>query len=152
MCDLTVPETIYAVTALAVQAVLCIHFAMRRWRPTVALRYGWVVYALAVPLAEVSVLMWLAGMGTAYWLGGVVYLAWAILGYIVEYALKIEWRSPIRWPVFVPYVILFLATMMLYWWPLWPLCRPLWAAAAALYVAGTVLNVTSHQAAEGTPA
>jgi len=37
------------------------------------------------------------------------------VGYTVEYILRIGWRSPPRWPVFVPYVLLYLATAMLYW-------------------------------------
>jgi hypothetical protein len=44
----------------------------------------------------------------------------------------------------VPYVLLYLGTVMFYWWPLGLLSRPLWIAYAVLFVIGTGLNVTSH--------
>jgi hypothetical protein len=44
----------------------------------------------------------------------------------------------------VPYVLLYLSTVMFYWWPVGLLSRPLWIAFAVLFVIGTVLNVTSH--------
>ena len=37
-------------------------------------------------------------------IGGFLYLAWAIFGYVVEYRKGIEWRAPIRWSIFGPYI------------------------------------------------
>jgi hypothetical protein len=80
-----------------------------------------------------------------FWLGGFVYLVWAGFGFTVEYVRRIEWRDPIRWPIFGPYLTLYLATIMLYWWPLARISRPLWIVYAGLFIVSTVLNVTSHQ-------
>jgi hypothetical protein len=63
----------------------------------------------------------------------------------VEYWKEIEWRNPIRWPIFGPYVLFYLATPLFYWFPLALLAKPLWYAYGALFVVSTVLNVTSHQ-------
>jgi hypothetical protein len=43
-----------------------------------------------------------------------------------------------------PYVFLYLATVMFYWWPLGLLSRPLWIIYAVLFVIATILNITSH--------
>lgn len=80
-------------------------------------------------------------------IGGFLYLAWAIYGYVVEYRKGIERRSPIRWSIFGPYITLYLATVMFYWWPLVRIWKPLWYAAGGLFLISTALNVTSHRKA-----
>lgn len=95
--------------------VLLVHFAVRRWAMPTALRRGWIVYALSVPAACLSVLLWRWRLPWPLWAGGFICLLWSAVGYTVEYILRIGWRSPPRWPVFVPYVLLYLATAMLYW-------------------------------------
>jgi hypothetical protein len=138
-------ETMYAITALLFQAVLAVHFAVRKWRFDSAIRYGPVVYALSVPAAAVSLLLLLGGVTWSLWLGGFLFLVWATFGYTVEYIRGIEWRKSRRWPILGPYVLLYLATAMFYWWPLALVSRPLWYVGAALFLVGAVLNVTSHK-------
>lgn len=53
----------------------------------------------------------------------------------------------IRWPIFGPYVLLYLASVMFYWWPLALVSRPLWYVGAATFLVSTSLNVTSHKRA-----
>ena len=134
-------------TSFGLSLALIPHFALRKWRFKTALKYGWWVYLLGLPAAAVSLALLLAGKAWYFWLGGFLYLAWAVFGLVVEYALKIEWRSPIRPAVFVPYILLYLAMQMFYWFPLARLARPLVYGYAALYVLVTWLNVTSHQKA-----
>jgi len=140
-------EILFVVSAFLFQIVLIIHFALRKWHFDLAMRYGWIVYALSVPAATVSVLLLLGGKPWSLWLGGFIYLIWATLGYIVEYVKDIRWRSPIRWSIFAPYIFLYLATVMFYWWPLGLVSRPLWYMYAVLFVISTILNVTSHNEA-----
>jgi fatty acid desaturase len=59
---------------------------------------------------------------------------------------KVQWRDPILWQ-FGPYVFLYLATIMFYWWPLGLVSRPLWFVYAALFIISTVINATSHKRA-----
>jgi hypothetical protein len=103
------------------------------------------VYALAIPVLVVSVVLLRAGRPWYEWVAGFVYTLWAAFGYLVDYASPVEWRSPILWPVFVPYVGLYLAAQMLYWWPLGRIDRRLWVAYAVLFVIGTALNLASHR-------
>jgi len=67
---------------------------------------------------------------------------------MIEYQLEIEWRSPIRWPIFGPYIFLYLATIMFYWFPLVHIQKPLFYVYAFLYVVSTILNLSSHRVSE----
>jgi hypothetical protein len=141
-------EIVYVVTAFLFQIILILHFALRKWSFVVAMRYGPIVYALSIPAALVSLWLLLGGMEWSFWLSGLLYLVWGIFGYIVEYVRKVEWRSPIRWSIFVPYIFLYLATVMFYWFPLALIWKPLWYLYGILFVISTMLNITSHQRPE----
>jgi hypothetical protein len=141
-------ELLYVITAILFQIVLIIHFALRKWRFEIAMRYGPIVYALSIPAAIISFRILSGGMNWGFWLGGFIYLVFSIFGYTVEYIKKIEWRNPIRWSVFGPYITLYLATVMFYWWPLANINKSLWYVAAILFVVSTVLNTTSHKRSE----
>lgn len=144
-------ELLFVVTAFLFQIALIVYFAARKYAFDFALKYGWIVYALSLPAAGVSLILLLGGMPLSLWLGGFLYLTWAIFGYAVEYALGISWRHPVRWPIFIPYVILYLATAMFYWWPLGLVSRPLWFVYTLLFIVSTVLNIASHKGAPEDP-
>ena len=140
-------EILFVVTAFLFQIILIIHFALRKWRFEQAMRYGPLVYAMSFPAAAVSLILWANGMPWSLWLGGLLYLAWGAYGYYVEYVRGSEWRSPMRWSIGGPYLLLYLATVMFYWWPLATIYKPLWYVYAALFVTSTILNATSHKKA-----
>jgi len=141
-------EALFVIWAFLFQAVLIVHFALRRWRFNIAMHYGPIVYALSIPAAAVSILLLLGGEPWPLWLGGFLYLIWAVYGYSIEYLKRVEWRDPILWSIFGPYVSLYLATIMFYWWPLALIYRPLWYVYAALFVISTALNIMSHKIPE----
>ena len=131
--------------AFFVQIVLIVHFAVRkRFFESYTMKFGWLVYALAIPAAVISVVLLAQGKSWAFWLGGFLFLIYAAFGYWIDYVRGIRWRSPLQVFVMIPYVLLYLSTVMFYWWPLGLLSRPLWIAYAALFLVSTVLNVTSH--------
>jgi hypothetical protein len=138
-------KVLFVVTAFMFQIVLVVHFVLRKWSFDFSLRYGWIVYALGVPAAAASVLLLLGDETWPLWLGGFIYLVWGGYGYWVEYVRRIQWRNPIHWLVFGPYVFLYLATTMFYWWPLALINRSLWYVYAVLFIVSTILNVTSHR-------
>jgi hypothetical protein len=138
-------EVLFIAWAFLFQAVLIIHFALRKWRFHIVMRYGWIVYALGLPAAGLSIYLLLAGESWSFWLAGFLYLIWAIFGYTVEYVQHIEWRSPIRWSILMPYLTLYLGTVMFYWWPLALIYKPLWYLYGALFLISTLLNITSHK-------
>jgi hypothetical protein len=138
-------DALFAATAFIFQIILIVHFALRKWRFDTAIRYGPVVYAFSIPAVLVSMILLRNGMAWYFWISGFFYLAWALFGYIVDYRQKIEWRSPIRWAIFGPYIFLYLATIMFYWFPLRRISDPLFFIYSVLYVLSTALNITSHK-------
>jgi len=145
MSELDNLDRLFVVWAFFFQIVLIVHFALRkRLFETYTMRYGWLVYALCIPAAVISILLLLAGKAWWFWLGGFLFLIYAAFGYWIDYVRGIQWRNPLRPFIMVPYVSLYMATVMFYWWPLYRLSIPLWIAYTVLYVIATVLNVTSH--------
>jgi hypothetical protein len=141
-------DRLFIVISLVFHIILITHFASRKWRFDFALRYGWVVYILSIPAAVVSLILLLSSKPWYLWLGGFLYLVWAAFGYTIEYKKHIEWRNPIYWPVFGPYITLYLATAMFYWWPAAQVYKPGWYVIAVLFVISTILNVSSHQSSK----
>jgi hypothetical protein len=147
---LSLDRILFAAWAFFFQIFLIVHFALRRWAfERYIYQYGWIVYALGVPAAVISLILLLRGETWSLWVGGFVYLAWAIYGYTVEYLLRISWRNPPHWPILGPYLLLYLGTVMFYWWPLGLVRRPLWYVYAVLFAISTFLNITSHRGPGG---
>jgi hypothetical protein len=145
MSDLDKLDKLFVFWAFLFQVVLIIHFALRqRFFESYTLKFGWVVYALCIPAVIISIILLRGGKSWSFWLGGFLFLVYAVFGYWVDYVAQIQFRNPLRISILIPYVFLYLATVMFYWWPLWPLSRPLWGVYAILYVIATVLNITSH--------
>jgi hypothetical protein len=138
-------EWLFAIWAFVFQIVLIAHFAVRRrFFESYTLKHGWLVYALCIPAAVISIILLLGGKSWSFWLGGFLFLLFAAYGYWVDYVKSIPWRNPLRPAVAIPYVALYLSTIMFYWWPVGVLSRPLWFAYGALFVISTILNITSH--------
>lgn len=139
-------DALFVAWSLLFQVVLVIHFALRKWAfSAYTMKVGWIVYALALPAVIVSLTILTLGGAFAFWIGGFLFLAWATYGYFTDYIRKAEWRVPIRWSIAGPYLCLYLATVMFYWWPVGLISRPLWYVYGALFVAAAVLNLTSHR-------
>jgi hypothetical protein len=138
-------DILFVIWAFFFQIVHIVHFALRKpLFETYTTKMGWIVYALCIPAVVISVRLLLGGKSWSFWLGGFLFLLYAAFGYWVDYVMQIQWRNPLRLSIMLPYVFLYLGTVMFYWWPLGLLSRPLWVAFAVLFVIGTVLNVTSH--------
>jgi len=138
-------DRLFVIWAFFFQIILIVHFALRkRFFESYTLRFGWLVYALSIPAAVISIILLLGGKSWSFWLGGFLFLIYAAFGCWIDYVKRIQWRNPLRVSVMVPYVLLYLGTVMFYWWPLGLLSRPSWIAFAILFVIGTILNITSH--------
>jgi hypothetical protein len=138
-------DKLFVVWAFLFQTVLIVHFALRKpFFESYTMKFGWIVYALCIPAVVISIFLLRGGKSWSFWLGGILFLFYATFGFWVDYVIKIPWRNPIRLSIMFPYVFLYLATVMFYWWPLALLNRRLWFGGAILFVIGTILNVTSH--------
>jgi hypothetical protein len=141
-------DTVYVVVVLALQAILIIYFALRRWRAAFAFRIGRAIYALAVPLAVYSVVLAFTGRTWYLWLGGLLFGLWALLGSRVDTGRPLQWHEPICELPFNGYVLLYLVYQMFFWWSLGGLWEPGRVIFAVLFVLATTLNVISRQAPE----
>ena len=145
MSDLDKLDKLYIAWAFFFQVVLIIHFALRKpFFDSYTVKFGWTVYALCIPAVIISILLLRGGKSWSFWLGGFLFLLYAAYGFWVDYVLKIQFRNPLNLSIAIPYVFLYLSTVMFYWWPVGLLSRPLWFAFAILFVIGTILNITSH--------
>jgi hypothetical protein len=149
MLGLDTYELTFVLWGFLVQFVLIVHFALRKWAfRRYTFRYGWIVYALAIPALVISLILLLGGKAISFWLAGFFFVLWASYGYRIDYIQKRSWRSPVDWRIGGPYVTLYLATLMFYWWPMGLISRPLWYMYAFLFLISTWLNITSHQPPE----
>jgi hypothetical protein len=137
-------DTLFVIWAFVFQICLIVLFAIRRSNLDLILQYGWVFYLLSIPAVIVSILILRGGKEWSFWFGGFIFLVWAVFGLIIEYGFRIQWRNPIVWPIFIPYVALYLGTIMFYWFPLGVISRPLWYIYAVLFGVSTYLNISSH--------
>jgi hypothetical protein len=138
-------DWLYVIWSFLFQIVLIVHFAVRRrFFESYTVKYGWLVYALAIPAAVISLVLLLSGKPWWSWLGGFIFVPYAAFGYWVDYIKGIDWRTPFRPAVGVPYLILYYGTVMFYWWPIARLSRPLWAVYTVLFIIASILNITSH--------
>jgi hypothetical protein len=104
---------------------------------------GWVMIGLAVPAALALVAFLQARAGWLHWLGPAVYIAFILFMVFVEYIRPVEFRSPPRHEILVPYLVLFFASILLMGLPMFRLNRQLWLVT----VATTVLLLGSMLAA-----
>ncbi len=144
MLGLDKSDSLFVIWAFLMQVCLIVLFAIRKSNLDLILKHGWIFYLLSIPAMIVSVIMLRNGKTWSFWVGGILFLVWAVFGYLVEYRLGIKWRNPVVWSILIPYVLLYLGTIMFYWFPLGILGRPLWYIYGALFALGTYLNITSH--------
>ena len=138
-------DKLFVVWAFLFQIVHIVHFALRKpFLESYTMKFGWIVYALCIPAAVISIFLLRGGKSWSFWLGGFLFLVYAAFGYWIDYVLQIPFRNPLQSSIAFPYVFLYLATVMFYWWPLGLLSRRLWFAYAILFVIGPILNITSH--------
>ena len=138
-------DTLFVVWAFFLEIVLIIHFAIRKpFFESYTNKYGWLVYALSIPGVMISLILLIQGKSWFFWLGGFLFMLYAVYGYWIDYIKGISWRKPLRVDIMFPYVTLYLGALMFYWWPLAILYRPLWYAFGALFLVSTILNLRSH--------
>ena len=139
-----IQNPVFVIWAFTFQLLLIIHFTIRITNFEFAINYGWVIYLLSLVGLIVSIQQIKNMEGWVFWIGGFIFLTWAIFGFLVEYIFNISWRLPIIWPIFIPYISLYLATVVFYWWPLGKIKKTYWYVYSILFVISTYLNVASH--------
>ena len=63
---------------------------------------------------------------------------------------RVQWRTPARLGILIPYVGLYFWAQMFLRWPLWDINRVAWACFLLLFVCNTALNLAGHRRAGPT--
>ena len=92
---------------------------------------GRVLFALAVPALIALIAFIRSGTGWLHWTGTTVFLLFVALMMVVDYVRPIEFRSPIRAEILVPYLVLFFGGILLMGLPMFRMNRPLWLVTVA---------------------
>lgn len=92
---------------------------------------GYAIAALALPAIAALAALVASRAGWAQWVGLVVFLAFVALMIGVEYVAQVEFRSPPRYGILVPYLVLFFGAILLMGLPMYTLDRRLWLVTAA---------------------
>lgn len=92
---------------------------------------GYVIIALAIPSTAALVAFIRARAGWRHWIGPGAFLAFIALMIVVEDVLKIEFRSPARTDILVPYLVLFFGSILLMGLPMYRMEKRLWLITAA---------------------
>ena len=95
---------------------------------------GYVMIALAVPATLALVAFVRARAGWLQWIGSTVFLAFIALMAVVDYMWPVEFRSPARPGILVPYLVLFFGSILLMGLPMFRLNRNLWLVTVATSV------------------
>lgn len=95
---------------------------------------GRVIIALAIPTIATLVAFIRASAGWRLWIGPSVFLALVAFMVAVEYIWPVEFRSPMRYGVLVPYLVLFFGAIFLMGFPMFRMNRGLWLVTVATTV------------------
>jgi len=95
---------------------------------------GYAIVALAVPSTVALVAFIHARAGWRQWIGPAAFLAFVALMILVEYVWVVEFRSPMRYDILVPYLVLFFGSILLMGLPMFSMDRRLWLVTVATTV------------------
>jgi hypothetical protein len=87
---------------------------------------GYFMMALAIPSIVALIAFVRQGAGWFHWIGPATFVAFIVLMIVVDYAWPIEFRSPLRYDVLIPYLVLFFGSILLMGLPMFSMNRQLW--------------------------
>ncbi len=87
---------------------------------------GYGIVALAIPAILTLIAFVRERADVRQWIGPAVFLAFLALMIFVEYIWRVEFRSPMRYDILVPYLVLFFGSILLMGLPMFHTYRRLW--------------------------
>jgi hypothetical protein len=112
----------------AVNVLQAVGFLSRVCTGSMAVNHdlGYVMIVLAMPSIVALIAFVRTGAGWLHWSGPAVFLTFIALMVFVDYAWTVEFRSPMRYDILVPYLVLFFGAILLMGLPMYCLNRQLW--------------------------
>lgn len=95
---------------------------------------GFVIILLALPSCLALIALIRGGAGVIHWVGPAVFLVFVALLVVVDYLWTVEFRSPMRPEILVPFLILFFGGIFLMGFPMLRIDRRLWLVTVATTV------------------
>ena len=92
---------------------------------------GYAIIGLAIPAALALAAFIRARAGWLHAAGPAVFLVFVLLMVVVDYAAPVEFRSPARVGILLPYLLLFFGSIVLMGLPMFSLDRRLWLVTVA---------------------
>ena len=96
--------------------------------------FGYVIIALALPAAMTIIAFTRAKAGWRQWIGPASFLAFVAYMIVVEYIWKAEFRSPMRYDILIPYLVLFFGSIFFMGISMFRINRRLWLVTVATTV------------------
>ena len=93
--------------------------------------FGYGIVALGVPAILALVAFIRVQAHWRQWIGPVFFLVFLVFMIFVEYIWRVEFRSPMRYDVLVPYLVLFFGSILLMGLPMFRMNRRLWLVTVA---------------------
>ena len=112
----------------AVNVLQAVGFLSRVVTGTRAINHllGYGIIALAAPAALAIVAFVRARAGWRQWIGPTAFLMFIVLMVFVEHIWQVEFRSPMRYDILVPYLVLFFGSILLMGVPMFRMNLRLW--------------------------
>jgi hypothetical protein len=92
---------------------------------------GYGIVALGVPAILTIVAFARVQTSWRQWIGPAVFLTFLAFMILVEYIWRVEFRSPMRYDILVPYLVLFFGSIVLMGLPMFRMNRRLWLVTVA---------------------
>ncbi|MCL4562922.1 MAG: hypothetical protein M1281_20195 [Chloroflexi bacterium] len=128
---LTVWSVVNAVNVLQAAGFLSRVYTGNR---TINHNLGYVIIALVVPATVALVAFVRARAGWRQWIGPAAFFWFVVFMVIVEDIWQVEFRSPIRDDILIPYLVLFFGSILLMGLPMFHMDRRLWLVTVATTV------------------
>ena len=110
---------------------------------------GYAIIGLAIPAALALAAFIRARAGWLHAAGPGVFLGFVLLMVVVDYAAPVEFRSPARHGILVPYLLLFFGSILLMGLPMFRLDRRLWLVTVATSAALVGAMIAAMRAGVG---
>ena len=120
----------------AVNTLQGIGFLSRVRTGTMTINYylGFVIILLAIPAMIALIAFIHKRANWIHWIGPIVFLIFVDLLLVVDYIHPVEFRSPMRPEILVPFIILFFGSILFMGLPMFRINRLLWLITAATTV------------------
>jgi hypothetical protein len=92
---------------------------------------GYGIITLAAPAALTISAFIRTRAGVRQWIGSAVWVVFVLFMIVVEYIWQVEFRSPMRYDILVPYLVLFFGSILLMGLPMFRMDRRLWLVTVA---------------------